>query len=78
VYGLDQIYGSAAVESHFSTFHEVYLTGLECGTTYQYRMISEAPDGSLDHSDSQSFTTYSCDPIVDDPSPRPPMAPRSR
>jgi len=65
VFGLDGTYGLAVNESHFSTFHQVELQGLDCGTEYHFRILDEAPDGTLGHSDNVVFTTYSCDPLVD-------------
>ncbi|MDG2111648.1 MAG: hypothetical protein P8N02_03420 [Actinomycetota bacterium] len=65
VFGLDANYGAAVDESQFGTFHEVALDGLDCGTEYHYRVIDELPDGTLAHSETTVFSTYSCDPLVD-------------
>lgn len=65
IYGEDLSYGNAVNEPQYNTFHSVELTGLECGTEYNYRIIDGYADGATDHSDNVTFSTYSCDPTVD-------------
>ena len=56
-YGTTSSYGQTAGETDVYHFdHEILLTGLSQGTTYQYRIISEDVEGNETTSDNRSFT----------------------
>jgi hypothetical protein len=57
-YGIDTNYGSIADKgSETSTQHQVALSGLQAGTTYHYRVVSEDKSNNVSSSADNVFTT---------------------
>ena len=57
-YGKADTYGELTDEdNNFTTIHNITITGLEIGTTYHYRVISEDEHGNENISEDYSFKT---------------------
>ena len=57
-YGKADTYGQLSdIDNNFTTIHNITITGLEIGTTYHYRVISEDEHGNENISEDYSFET---------------------
>jgi hypothetical protein len=69
-YGGSTSYGSTATGASSVTSHSVTLSGLSCGTTYDYDVSSTDGSGNTDTSGNETFMTSACSvggaPVSDD------------
>ena len=57
-YGKADTYGQLSdIDNNFTTIHNITITGLEIGTTYHYRAISEDEHGNENISEDYTFKT---------------------
>jgi len=67
VFGETTEFGSAVAEpDQLVSFHRSVLEALTCDTTYHFVGLSESATGEVSTTGPQSFTTYACDPFVND------------
>jgi hypothetical protein len=66
-YGLTTGYGSTASDPTFKTSHQIILTGLQSGPTYNYQVESVTADGGKDTEANATFATTSTVPVMGTP-----------